>query len=266
MTKPGPAERISYEMVQRKIGDLWIDKNVQRGLKPGRVKKMAEEFDPNAIGVLTTSYRSPRRIHIIDGQHRYAACELVNYQGVIMTQEYHGLAVPEEAALFKLLNTTEKVSRVEQFLIACVAQDSAALRLAGMLAETGWQVSPNTREGHLSAIAALEKVYALDPTAAKATLHVITKAFGHRPSAAQAPLLVGLGKMIHRYGVTGRTGIDLDDLAARLAKLPGGPDGLIGNAKGRKLTRTGDLSTEITRIVVELYNQRRRSSALPRWE
>lgn len=266
MTKPGPGERISYRMVERKVGDLWIDPNVQRGLKAGRVKTMAAEFQADALGVLVTSFRSPKRIHIIDGQHRYATCEAVGYAGVIMTQEYHGLAVPEEAALFRLLNTTEKVSRIDQFLISCVAQDAGALNLASMLTETGWQVSPNTREGHLSAIASLERVYALDPEAAKGVLCVITKAWGHRPSAVQGPLLVGLGRMIHKYGIGGRTGIDLDDLGSRLAKLPGGPDALIGNAKGRKLTRTGDLSTEIARLVVELYNQRRRSSALTRWE
>jgi len=266
VTKPGPADRIRYEMVPRKVGDLWIDPNVQRGLKLKRVQAMAAEFQPDALGVLVTSFRSPKRIHIIDGQHRYAAAENTKYDGVIMTQEYHGLTVPEEAALFKLLNTTEKVNRIDQFLIACVAQDPAAVHLAAMLAETGWQVSPNTREGHLSAVAALEKVYALDPDAAKATLHVLTRAWNHRAAAVQGPLLVGVGKMIHRYGIGGRTGIDLDDLGHRMSKIPGGPDALVLNAKGRKLTRAGDLSIEIARILVELYNQRRRTTTLSRWE
>jgi hypothetical protein len=129
--------RISFQMVERKVGDLWVDPNVQRTLRKARVTKIADEFQASALGVLTTSYRSPKRIHIIDGQHRYRAAEAAAYTG---------------------------------------------------------------------------------------------------------------------------------DMSDRLSKVPGGPDGLLGNARGQKLTRTGDLSTQVARIVVDLYNQRRRTTALTRWE
>lgn len=255
--------RVTYRMVERKIGDLWVDPNVQRSLKKARVGKMAAEFNADALGVLTTSHRSANRIHVIDGQHRYRAAEAAKYEGVIQTMEYHGLTIPEEAALFRLLNTTEKVTRIDQFLVACVEQDPAAVHLAAILSEEGWEVSPNSAEGRLTAIASLERVYGMDPNAAKATLHVLTKAYGRVPAAVQGSMLVGLGRMIAKYGVHA---INLDDLAERLAKIPGGPDALIGNARGQKLTRSGDLSTQVARIVVQLYNQRRRTSALPAWE
>jgi hypothetical protein len=257
--------RISFQMVERKVGDLWVDPNVQRTLRKARVTKIADEFQASALGVLTTSYRSPKRIHIIDGQHRYRAAEAAAYTGVIQTMEYKGLTVPEEAALFRLLNTTEKVSRVDQFLVACVEQDPAAVHLAAILSEHGWEISSNSAEGRLTAVAALERVYAMDPNAAKATLHVLTKAYGRRPAAVQGSLLVGLGRVFAKYG-TGADGVNLDDLSDRLSKVPGGPDGLLGNARGQKLTRTGDLSTQVARIVVDLYNQRRRTTALTRWE
>jgi hypothetical protein len=250
-------------MVERKVGDLWVDPAVQRTLKKHRVTRMAAEFDPNALGVLTTSFRSPKRIHIVDGQHRYRTAEAVGYTGVIMTQEYHGLTIPEEAAFFRLLNTTEKVTRIDQFLVACVEQDPGAVHLARILLEEGWEVSSNTREGQLTAIASLERVYAMDPNAAKATLHVLTRAYGRRPAAVQGSLLVGIGRVVAKYGLDA---IDLGDLSERLAKVPGGPDGLLGTARGQKLARTGDLSTQVARIVVDLYNQRRRTTALTRWE
>jgi hypothetical protein len=260
MSNPNAA-RVSYRMAERKVGDLWVDPNVQRNLKKARVTKMAADFRPDAIGVLTTSYRSPRRIHVIDGQHRYRAAEGANYTGTIQTMEYLGLTVPEEAALFRLLNTTEKVSRIDQFLISCVEQDPGAMRLAGFLADHGWSVGVGATEARLSAIASLERVYALSPEAADGVLAVLTAAFGHRPAAVQGALIEGLGRMLARYG----RDVDLDDLAKRLGGIPGGPDGLVGNARGQSFTRTSSLSTQVARIITQLYNQRRRTTGVPEW-
>lgn len=260
MTNPKDP-RVTYAMVERKVGDLWVDPNVQRALKKARVGKMATDFQPDALGVLTTSYRSARRVHVIDGQHRYRAAEAASYTGIIQTMEYHGLTVPEEAALFRLLNTTEKVSRIDQFLIACVEQDESAVRLAGFLRDHGWSVGASAIEARLSAIASLERVYALNPEAADGTLAVLTLAFGHRPAAVQGALIEGLGRMLARYG----RDVDLEDLAKRLAGVPGGPDGLVGNARGQMFTRTGNLSKQVARLITNIYNQRRRTTALPEW-
>jgi hypothetical protein len=262
-TPKADAQVATYRMVERKVGDLWVDPNVQRSLRKARVTRIAGSFRPDAVGVLTTSYRSPKRIHVIDGQHRYRAAEAAAYTGVIQTMEYHGLTVPEEAALFRLLNETEKVSRIDQFLIACVEQDPAAVRLAGFIADHGWSVGPSAAECRLSAIGSLERVYAISPEAADAALAVLTKAFGHRPAAVQGALIEGLGRMLARY-MTDHN-VNFEDLAARLAKVPGGPDGLVGNARGQQLTRTGNLSTQVARVITNLYNQRRRTTVLPEW-
>lgn len=261
MTTAKADTRVTYEMVERKVGDLWVDPNVQRGLKKARVANMAADFRPEALGVLTTSFRSPKRIHVIDGQHRYRAAEAARHTGTIQTMEYHGLSIPEEAALFRLLNATEKVSRIDQFLISCVEQNPDALRLSRFLADAGWSVGTSASEGRLSAIGSLERVYALAPEAAEGALHVLTKAYGHRPAAVQGSLVEGLGRMLAKYG----RDVDLDDLAKRLAGVPGGPDGLVGNARGQQLTRTGNLSTQVARVIVNVYNQRRRTTALADW-
>jgi hypothetical protein len=255
--------RVSYEMAEVKVGDLWVDPNVQRSLQKARVEKMAGNFRADALGVLTTSYRSAKREHIIDGQHRYRAAEAAGYAGVIQVQRYKGLTIPEEAALFRLLNASQKVSRIDQFLIACVEQDANAVRLAGFLAAHGWSIGPSALEGRLSAIGSLERVYALNASAADAALAVLTAAYGHRPAAVQGSLIEGLGRMLAKYA---DYNVDLNDLAKRLAGVPGGPDGLVGNARGQQLTRTGNLSHQVARVITGLYNQRRRTSALPEWQ
>jgi hypothetical protein len=263
MSNPSSSTRVSYKMVERKVGDLWVDPNVQRSLKKARVAKMADNFNPDALGVLTTSNRGPKRIHIVDGQHRYRAAEAASYSGIIQTMEYQGLSVPEEAAYFRLLNTTEKVSRIDQFLIACVEQDPAAVQLAGYLSAHGWSVGTSAIEARLSAIGSLERVYALRPEAADATLAVLTAAFGHRAAAVQGSLIEGLGRMLAKYL---DQGVDLTLLAKKLSAVGGGPDGLLGNARGRQLTRTGNLSTQVAQIITnEIYNKGLRINALPKW-
>jgi len=252
----------TFKMVERKVGDLWVDPEVQRSLNKHRVQTLIPVFDPAAIGVLTTSYRSAKRIHTVDGQHRYRLMEAVKYGGTFMTMEYHDLTLLEEAALFRKLNTAQKPSRVDHFLVACIEEDPAVLHMRDILAGNGWQISPYTGEGRLTAVAALERVYGFGPDALKRTIHVITHAWGHQGDGVQASILLGVGRIMARYGAE----MDLDDLVVRLGKFPGGPNGLIGNARGQKATSTGDLSTQVARIVVALYNQRRRSTQVPRWE
>lgn len=249
------------KIVKRHVGELWIDPTVQRALKKKRVERIVEEFDPDSLGVLITSYRSPRRIHIIDGQHRYAACSAKGYNGEIDTLEYSGLTLQQEAAMFRKHNASEKPSRIDLFLVRCVEGDPAALSISKYLAENGWEVATSGNEGKLSAIASLERVYDLDHNAARAALSVLTAAYGHRAPAVQGSLIEGVGRVLARYGQD----VDLADLTKRLASVPGGPDGLVGNARGQQLSRSGNLSMQVARVVVNLYNLRRRTTALPDW-
>jgi len=257
-----PPAEVTHTIVNRKVGELWVDPQVQRAIKRSRVAKMAADFTPAALGVLTTSYRSAERIHIIDGQHRYEAAEAAGYTDLITTNEYHGLSIPQEAALFRKLNATEKVSPVDQFFVACIEGRPESLFLSRVLTDNGWTLATSTATGKISAIRALERVYALDPNAAAATIATLTSAYGHIPAAVQGAMVEGLGRMLAKYG----SAVNLTDLAQRLAASPGGPDALVGYARGQKLARSGNLSTQIAWAITNLYNQRRRTSALPAWQ
>ena len=256
-----PENRVTHRIVERKVGDLWVDPQVQRAVKKARVETMAGSFRPEALGVLTTSWREATRIHVIDGQHRYRAAEAAGYTGIIQTMEYRGLTIPEEAALFRLLNKTEKVSPIDQHLVACVEQDPTALAISRILKDNGWTLASTAANGKISAIRALERVYAKDATAAAATIATLTAAYGHVPPAVQGSMVEGLGLVLAKHG----TDVDLTDLAKRLAASPGGPDALVGFARGQKMARTGNLSAQVAWVVVTLYNQRRRTTALPEW-
>lgn len=267
MTFPKADDRISFRMVERKLGDgLVVDSNVQRTLRPKRVDAIAKDFRPEALGVLTTSYRSAKEIHVVDGQHRFRAAEKVGYAGVINTMEYHGLTVSEEAALFRMLNDAEKVARLDAFVVACIEGRPEAVHLTQIMATNGWSVSAYTGNARLTAIASLERVYAMSPKAAASALNVLTVAFGHQAPAVQGPLIDGLGKVLAQYENDVDHRIDLPDLAKRLADFPGGPDGLVSHARARRATSTGSLATQVARVIVARYNERRRTTKLPAWE
>lgn len=254
-----------HEIVERRVGDLYVDPTVQRALKQHRVNKIAGDFQPEALGVLTTSLRPDGLVHLIDGQHRYRAAETVGYKGVIKTNEYHGLSLAEEAALFRLLNNTEKVNPIDQFVVACVEGRRDAVQIAKFLADNGWTVSTAAGKGKISAIRSLERVYASGehgPWAASAAIAVLTSAYGHIASAVNGSLIEGTGRFLIKY----HGNVDLTDLGKRLSQSPGGPDALVGYARGQKLSRTGNLSTQVARVVLSIYNERRRTTKLPDWQ
>lgn len=257
MTTPGTPSTI----VERKVGDLAVDPNVQRGLKKSRVDAMAADFHPEALGVLTTSVRDGL-IVLVDGQHRYRAAEAAGYKGILTTNEYRGLSLQQEAALFRLLNKTEKVNPIDQFLVACIEGRPESLAIARYLADNGWSVSTSARKGHISAIRSLERVYSLSPVAAGRTIAVLTAAYGREPDAVQGSMLEGLGRFLVRYG----NDVDLNDLAKRLAGSPGGVNGLLGHARGLKISQTGNLSAQVGRCIVDIYNKNRRTTKLPVWQ
>lgn len=257
------AVKITHEIVERKVGDLMVDPTVQRSVRQNRIRRMIEEgFDPTALGVLTTSYRKAKEIHIVDGQHRYALCVAVGYDGVIQTNQYRGLSTADEAALFRKLNHAEKVPAIDLFRVRRIEGDQQVDAMFRLLEDNGWRVIASVGEGAFGAVGALERIWTKDPVAAQRAVMVLTVAFGHKAVAMQGPLVEGVGLFFARYG----DAVDINDLAKKLAKFPGGPAGLVGYAKGQKATGTGTLSVHVARISTNVYNDRRRSTKLPDWQ
>lgn len=253
---------VKKKIIERKVGDLHVDPNVQRSVSRARVNQMAGSFDPDALGVLTTSRRTGGLIYVVDGQHRLRAAEAANYDGALRTLEYAGLTLAQEAALFRKLNSAQKPTRSDLFLVALVEGRASALYIAKAMDEHGWKLGASASDGYLSAIGALESLYAVSPEAVDGVLEVVTRAWGHRTSATQGCLLEGIGRVLaHHRGV-----INVGNLIERLAKFPGGPESLIGYARGRAFSRGGKLNVQVSRVVVEVYNERRKGTALPEWK
>jgi hypothetical protein len=254
------------------LGKLVIDRRVQRStISKGHVRKIAENFNEGAIGYLTVSARDNGTYAVLDGQHRKAALELLGHgEGALVPCDVrHGLSLQQEAALFLLLNTMNNPLPLDKFLVRVIEGDPVALDISAIVNEAGWQVGDGGRQGFIPAADALERVYTgrglkhapkgSDPAALRATLRILTSAWGHDMRAVHGLLLLGTGAVCRRDG----TAVDAASLSSRLAKHAGGPAGVIGKAKSVAVGR--GVQNAMSFVIVQIHNQKRRTRALPDW-
>lgn len=244
------------------IVDLAVDPMVQRPLDRNRVRDIANDFRPEALGVVTVSLRETEEMILIDGQHRCEGAKEAGFGSLSITARMlEGLTLAEEAELFRLLNNTRKPQYLELFKVRVVEGDPNAVGIHDMVTELKWTISPGSREGQLSAVAALERAWRRDPEVARAVLVTVTDAWGHDPAGVVASLIEGLSMVYMRY----RNGINKADLADRLARYPGGAGALIGKSRGLRDLYGSHLSQAVAELLVELYNRRRRANAIDPW-
>ena len=75
----------------------------QRELKPSKVKRIAENFNPDVVGIALVSFRNGK-FWCLDGQHRVKAMKKLGYTEV-WCQVITGLTYEEECKRFNILNT-----------------------------------------------------------------------------------------------------------------------------------------------------------------
>lgn len=246
---------------------LIIDSQVQRPLDKKKADKIAAELNLDAIGMICVSRRINGSYAIIDGQHRVDAMRTFGFNTEpIQCEIYDALSLADEAAMFRLRNNRAAVSRVDLFRVRVVEGDPTATAINDMLARHGWTVrSQGKQDRAFAAIATLEHVWSLDPhgtpPAAERAVSTITAAWGHNSAGVDTAIVGGLGALYARYG----TQVESGDVIERLARYAGGPNALIGKARGLRESLGGKVSSCLAEIVVEEYNRRRKTRALRPW-
>lgn len=255
-----------------RLDQLIIDPRIQRPIIPAHVKRIAESLDFNSLGVLMVSRRDNGDMVVLDGQQRRAALLQAGFDGrfSIQCEVLDGLSFADENAVFKRLNADRKsVLPLYLFNNRVNAGESAPVAISLIVKECGLSVATggSNATGTIRATAALERVYGgytlKKPQAAalRATLTVIKDAWGATSSSMQGQIIEGIGKLFIRDGST----LDAEALIKRLAKYPGGPNALIGDARGRSRYSAQSVTDSVAAIVVDIYNKGRRSSVLEGW-
>lgn len=247
---------------QLPVSALIVDPNVQRPLDRARSARIAEDLDLSAIGVISVSHRGNGSYHIIDGQHRVEALRLAGGENeTVSCRIFEGLTLADEARLFRLLNSTVRDQALNKFKVRVVEGDPIATAINAMLAKHGWKIQPQLGDGNFGAVVAAERIYSRDPQAFERTLVTITRAWGHDGAGVDGRIFEGIGLVFARYG----SAVDDSNLADRLARRAGGPGRLLGDARGFRDMYRLSVPVGVADIIVELYNARRKTQALPPW-
>lgn len=257
----------TFQMVS--VDKLTIDPRVQRkeGVDQRRVQQIADEYDRAALGAITVSKRRDGTMVVLDGAHRTAASRLVGVSE-IPALVYLGLTIAHEAALFVELNTFKQPSMLSRMMAARVSGDPAATAILNTIETHGWKIDYNSEAGHFAAVQAAERIYrngcgALPLGAHRdlldRTINLITAAWRHDRESAHQMVVQGVGLLLARFG----DGINDSSFALQLAQER--PYVLIGKAKAIQSGQGGTTPAAFAKVLVGIYNTRRRTARLPEW-
>jgi hypothetical protein len=248
------------------------DSDYQRPLNDRRVQTIMDNFDADAFGILTVSRRVDGSYWLIDGNHRKEALLRMGWKGnqQVECKVFRGLSPEQEAELFCKIDDYLNLGYLDRFHARVMSEEPRAVAIQNIISNAGFEISKSLGMGKLSAVQACEYVYTGRGTltsgrdhagALKATLEVIRTAWGLRPEGVRGAIIHGIGLVFLRDG----DAVDRANLSSKLACFEGGPDNLIGLAKGFKAVHGGRVTDAVSELVIATYNKGRRVSQLEAW-
>jgi hypothetical protein len=268
---PAPAHNpATVRIEQIPARQLMVDHAVQRPLDTTRAERIANSFDPNALGTFVVSRRADGTYHLIDGQHRHAVVILLGHEDWLLNcQVYTGLTTQEEARMFRLLNNSKAVNVIEKFLVRIQEEDPVAVKINDVMADKGWKISTSKIDANFCAVAAVEKPYRRaeakhagdGETLVAWLMDVVTKAWGFAADGVRAEIISGLSLVWLRHSEA----IDTKKLIDELTVIPGGARGMVGRAKSLRDFRKGTIGDAMAELIINMLNNKRRINRLPAW-
>jgi hypothetical protein len=245
------------------VADINVDETVQRGLIPARLKKLAEELDLDALGVVTVSQRDNGEYVVIDGQHRLAALkEHEMGEWDLTCNVYRHLTLAQEAALFRRLNDTRKITSYDDYSKGLVEGDPEIVAINGIVQRHGLKVRNYGHDGTVTCVTKIRQLYqSKDGLPAgqnlDEALEVSLGAWGQKAAAVEKSLLGGIALVLRKH-----PDIDKRSLTEGLAKFGGGAAGVLGKARLFKEVKAASIEKLCGEVIVENYNKRRRQGKL----
>ncbi len=236
----------------------------QREVVPSRLKKLKENLDLDAIGVLhIVQYPigGKNGYWIIDGQHRWRALMDHGLGEWEVEVKFH-LDAKDDArasALFLRLNDRSPVEPFDKFLNELKAKDEDATGMNDIALTHGCKISRQSADGCIAGISHMRNAYRLDGgKSLDKAVSTIIAAWGKRASGLEGKTIQGMAMVYARFNGV----IDQASLAQKLAKYSGGPAGLVGDARGLSDLKKSRLTNCIAERIIDTYNKGRSAGKL----
>lgn len=246
-----------------RVSNLTTDPRYERPLNMAQVKKIAEEFDPDAVGMIYVSERSDGTCVILDGQHRAKALVRMGWEDqMVPCFVYKNMTVEDEARVFRIINEgRRRLNAFDLFRARVTEGDRYAKDINNLLQMEGLRPGTGPGGNTVAAMSALQKVYARSGRDIfRSTLHICRNTWGTADNKGlQSPILLGVALVLAEYGPL----IDADTFVKRLATVT--PGAWVARARVVKESLGGTMETCMAVAMVNLYNERRRTSRLPDW-
>lgn len=242
-----------------KVGLLRVHPRVQRKFRLPRAKELLASFDPAFLTPLIVNYEGGV-YWVHEGQHRLWAIQ--HYlNGGAETQEIlcwvrEGKKDKELAAERLAGDSQMKMTPIDRFLMAVLAEESEALAIRGVLAKYGLTVKQTAGNGVVQCVGACHRIVSR-PGGVKMldrVLGMLSKAFGKTAEAYQRDLVSALGLIAFKFGPE----LDDDAMVRVLAK---GEDGAPGWASAGRAVASGLGGSAISGMITALlrsYNKGRK--------
>lgn len=235
--------------------DMFVDHTYQRGLDMGRAKAMAQQWDPRLVGILEVADRGEKatpRYAVIDGQHRWAGAALHTDDAILVANVHTGLTVAEEAELFSELNRQRRrITTWDHWHARKAAGDKTVTQIESVVTGAGLRIDSAPKAGNVRCTATLEKLHALGGRKlVDHTLTTIREVWGRDLAAYDAPLVHGLGLVLHHLDADIET-VRLYDALVEIV-----PQQVKATALALRQSTTGTLPKLVAITIINVYNRR----------
>jgi len=183
------------------VASLNIDRSYQREVvSTHRARIIARAWDFAAAGYIVVCQREDGSLWVIDGQHRVEAARLRGDIHKLDAIVCSLATVAEEAALFRLLNTSPaRVASMDLFKATLMAGDAAHVECNAMLARAGLRVGSGKGAEDVRFPKCLMRTFRADPSVCESALVVQRRMIGTEAQLAER-IHIGLCGVVARHG------------------------------------------------------------------
>jgi hypothetical protein len=238
------------------VEDLRVDPQAQRTLNEKRAQDIADEMIREAVGSIVVSKRPNGDMFIVDGMHRWRACQLTGIKSIV-AEVHNDLSQQEEAVLFLIKNReSNKPSAIDEYKVGLTAGLPLFIDTEKVLLSRGLSLGSSSANviGAVSGVLRITDQYG--PEILDRALVVAEEAWGRSRDTWDGMLLGGLGMLLGRHGDL----VDDSALAGKLAKA-GSAQRWIGNvhsvasAGGTQNSGTGSRLSTAYHLMVKEWNK-----------